>query len=308
MDARLPELQRREVLRTRRIEQVGREDNLVEQVPRAAILQRARALLDEHVIPWVVHVLRSHLHLLSLSREALAHAVVGGVVVHVAHHHHLHGGVERQERVFHGAHLCGTPFAVARTAESAWQVAHDEGHWLAGQLARHGEEAAGVEGAVFGLAHHVGHQALGLFCEQLRIIEQGAVDAAAVGSLDVGKGIATLGQGLLLHKVFEHAAILHLAQSNDGASHMWQHVGAHVGQCARHVAQLVAIFQPIPFVGAAGQKVVIFFAGIVAGVKQIFLVVEAHGIDACLLLRCGNHGDAPCEEQKKRFLHCCYLD
>ena len=121
-------------------------------------------------------------------------------------------------------------------------MAHDEGHWLAGQLARHGEEATGVESAVFGLAHHVGDQALGLFFEQLRIIEQGAVDAAAVGSLDVGKGIATLGQGLLPHKVFQHAAVLHLAQTNDGTTHMRQHVGAHVGQCARHVAQLVAVF------------------------------------------------------------------
>ena len=178
-------------------------------------------------------------------------------------------------------------------------MAHDEGHRLAGQFARHGEEAAGEEGAVFGLAHHVGHQTLRLLREELRIVEQGAVDAAAVGSLDVGKGIATLGQGLLPYEVFQHAAVLHLAQTNDGTTHMRQHVGAHVGQCARHVAQLVAVFQPIPFVGAAGQKVIIFFAGIVAGVKQILLVVEAHGIDAHLLLRCGNHGDAPCEEQKK---------
>ena len=123
--------------------------------------------------------------------------------------------------------------------------------------------------------------------EQGGVVEQCAVDATAVGSLDVYIFNIARAKRFLVDEVGQTSGILHLRQSDDGASHARKHVGAHIGQCPRHVLQFMAILQPSPPVAARGQVLKVSLPLVVAGVEEVFLVVEAHGIDRELLLcRC----------------------
>ena len=58
-----------------------------------------------------------------------------------------------------------------------------------------------------------------------------------------------------------------------------QAVGAHLGEHAGHVAQLVAVLQPRPLVAPVGQVFVVVVASIVAGVEEVLKVVETNGIE-----------------------------
>ena len=136
--------------------------------------------------------------------------------------------------------------------------------------------------------------------EERRIVEHGAVDATAVGSLDVCElETACLELGLV-HQVGQRIGILHLRNTYHGTSHR-QFFGAHFGQGTCHVVQLIGVFQGGPLVGACGQVLIVVLSLVVAGVEEILQVVESHGIEAELLLGGSREGEQQ-EEGKEHSL------
>ena len=99
---------------------------------------------------------------------------------------------------------------------------------------------------------------------------------------------ATRLQRRLFAEVGKHAVVLHLTHTDNGAAHTLQHIGAHVTQRLCQVVQLVSVFHAVPAIGAFGQKLVIVLTCVVAGIKEVLKVVEAHAVDVQLpLLRAG---------------------
>ena len=146
MNLVLEELECAVVLRTLHAKHVGRHDNLVEEVPPTIVEQSAASLLNENVVERIVHVVLIHLFDVRLARQALGHRLVGRVVVHIAHHHHLAVLVGTHKRVFQHTHLTCRNLTIGRRRETARPVAHDYRDMLSCHCSAHSEIATGVEG------------------------------------------------------------------------------------------------------------------------------------------------------------------
>ena len=84
---------------------------------------------------------------------------------------------------------------------------------------------------------------------------------------------------------------------DDGSADARQLVGAHVGQHARHVPELVGILVLVPGIGPGGKELIIVLSFVVSGVEKVLKIVEAHAIEAELLLRReGAHAQKRAEE------------
>ena len=155
---------------------------------------------------------------------------------------------------------------------------------LVGHRPADGQEAAREIRAVLFQFLDVWQQLVSVQREQRGVVEQRAVNATDVRPLHMNIFISTRAQRLLCHEVIEHARVLHLRQAYDRTAHVGQHVGAHVSEGARHVAQFVLIFHLPPSVCPVGQVFVVVLPLVVACVKQVLLVVEADTIDTELFL------------------------
>ena len=155
---------------------------------------------------------------------------------------------------------------------------------LARKGAADGEETA--RGVVFRhrAFRNIWHQLYVAHSEESRIVEQRTVHPALVGTLDMSETESSFGERFLRHEVGEHLGVLHLAHSDGGASHPWQHVGAHVGKHTCHVAQLVGVFQTVPVIRSRRQELVVVLPHIMTCVEQVFLIVEPHGVSRVFLL------------------------
>ena len=213
------------------------------------------------------------------------HTLVGGVVVHIAHHHYLAVGVVAQQRVFQGFYLLGGQLTIIRGGTTAGPVAYHSGDMLVGQGSAYGKEATGGTALVFLKVVNVGHQFYIAHGEEGGVVKQGTVDTTLVGTFNVHIFISTLGQRLLGNQRVEHLVVFNLAQTNEGAAHARQYVGAKFGQCARHVAQLVGIFHSVPTIRACRQKLNVVLTFVMASVEKVFLVVEGNAINRKLFLR-----------------------
>ena len=90
--------------------------------------------------------------------------------------------------------------------------------------------------------------------------------------------------------------VLHLAHTDYGTAHAGQLVGCHVGKGLCHVAQLVGVFDAVPFVGPRREKLVVFLPLVVLGVEEVFQIVESNRVGGELLLLCGDACAPSCEE------------
>ena len=93
------------------VDKVRREDDLVEEIPSPFVKERSLAALED-VVPRIVHVAVAYLFGSLLCRQAFVHALVHGVVVHIAHDEDLPGGVGAKNGVFQGFHLRGALLAI----------------------------------------------------------------------------------------------------------------------------------------------------------------------------------------------------
>jgi hypothetical protein len=85
--------------------------------------------------------------------------------------------------------------------------------------------------------------------------------------------IASL-QRRLGSKVFQYIGILNLGKTDEGATSIRQHIRTHISQGTRHILQLTRIFLAIP--SLSRQILIIILAGIMTGIKEIFLIIFFH--------------------------------
>ena len=155
---------------------------------------------------------------------------------------------------------------------------------LAGHRATDDEEASCGPQRVLRLAVYIRYKAGVAHLKQAGVIEQGAVDAALVEALLMHIAEATGLQRLLAAEVIEALGVLHLSHPNHGTAHAGQLVGAHLREHTRHVGQLMGVFLLCPLIGAVGQKLIVVLTHVMASVKEILQIIEAHAIDGKTLL------------------------
>ena len=204
------------------------------------------------------------------------HAGVGRIIVHIAHHKHLHLRVQTEQTVFYHLSLARSALAIERTGETAWPVAYDNRHILARQLTTYGEETTGLVGRILGKFLYVRHQSGVLHREECRIIEQRTVDASLIGTLDMAELHVSCLERRLCGEIFQHVGILNLRQTDEGTAHVRQHIGTHVGKCTRHILEFIGIFHTIP--SLSREILVIILTGIMTGIKEVLLVIETNSI------------------------------
>ena len=167
------------------------------------------------------------------------HALVGRVVVHVAHHYDFRLRVKAENPVFQRLHLRGAHLAEVADIEAARQVVDDYHHVLASHLTADGKEATGAEERVLLLGGHIRVEPISLDGEERRIVDKGAVDATAVGTLDMAELVSALAELRLGTQVGKATVVFHFRHANRGAAHAGEHRRAHVAKGASHVVQLV---------------------------------------------------------------------
>ena len=120
-----------------------------------------------------------------------------------------------------------------------------------------------------------------------------------VGSLDVYEVIAAGRQFGLGDEVAHDMVVFHLRQADERTSHLRQDVRPHLGQYGRHVVQLVCVLHLIPMVTSVRCEIIVVLPFVVCAVEQIFLVVEADGVNGKLLLRRGGRTEEDGTEKNK---------
>ena len=158
-------------------------------------------------------------------------------------------------------------------------------------LARHGtadhQESAGSPQGVLWQYIYIRYKLHVTNLEELRVIQQSAVNTTLVGTFNVYK-LEVLGfQWFLITEVCQAFGIFHLTDADGGTAHARQFVSTHLRKHTSHVLQFVSVLQPRPLVGAVGQVLIIVLTGIMTGVKQIFQIVESYAIHRKLLLCLG---------------------
>ena len=204
------------------------------------------------------------------------HAGVGRIIVHIAHHKHLHLRVQTEQTVFHSLGLARSALAIERNGETAWPVAYDDSHLLACQFTPNGEETTGHEGRILGKLLYIRHQPGILNREERRIIEQRTVDASLIRTLDMAELHVSSLERRLRGEIFQHVGILNLSQADEGTAHVRQHIGTHISKCARHILEFIGIFHTIP--SLSREILIIILTGIMTGIEEVLLVVETNSI------------------------------
>ena len=276
------------------VEHVLGADDLVEEVPSALEGKCALSLAPEQVPPGVVEVAIAHVLHLAPGAQEFCHRGVVRVVVHVAHHDDVLRGVGLSDAVGQGAHLLAGIFAIDVLMAAARPVAHHDGEVVARQRALHAQVGTSLPAGVAVLID-VGLVEGILYVEGLGVVDEGAVHASLVGPLEMNVLIPALLHVRLSHEVVEHLVVLHLHRADDAGA-VGQLVCAEVAQHFRHVCKLVLILVVVPVIGAAGQEVIVNFAGVVGRVEQVLQIVESDGMNhqLAVLRFCG------CGDEKQR--------
>ena len=304
-------------------EQIAAKHDLVEQVPLAVVEQRALTHLVKHVPPRIKEVvLRLDVLLLVLALQRARHALVGGVVVHVAHDNHLCARVLLHQRLFEGIDLLAGALADFAACRARGPVIDDKMEFLASQFAAHHEKAArDVRGVAFkfGVGVHllvfvhietevdvglifvliiIWYEHRAFEREEAGVVEESTFHASAVGPVVVYDLPAALLQCRLFQEVFEHVAVFDFRHSDDRRAGR-KLVGAEFREHARHVVELCLVLHLAPLVAPVGKKLIIVLAGIVQRVEQIFKVVKCHAIERVTLLALLRSGERRQNRRRK---------
>ena len=205
------------------------------------------------------------------------HTLVGRIIVHISHHKHLHLWIQAKQGIFHSLGLTGATLAIEGIGETTWPVTNDDSHIIPRHLTSHRKETTGIKGRILCQLLHIRNQLHILHRKKSRIIKQRTVDASLIRTFDMAElHIASL-QRRLGSKVSQHIDILHLGKTDEGTTCIRQHIRTHISQGTRHILQLTRIFLAIP--SLSRQILIIILAGIMTGIKEVLLVVEANGID-----------------------------
>ncbi len=158
-------------------------------------------------------------------------------------------------------------------------MVHHHRDVLAGHSAAHREKASGMEVAVLGERLHVRHELYIAHGENTRIVEQRAIDAAAVGPFVMAILISSVCQWLPGREVVENFRVLNLAHSYYRATYGFgQHVGPHVGKHTGKVVELAGILASVPLICPFWKKIVVAFSLVMTSVEKVFKIIESYRI------------------------------
>ena len=266
-------------------------EDVVVNVPDSPVCKRAVAV-REHVDEGGIEVFRAELADFSLAVHPYDHALVGGVVVHVAHDHDLDAGnllFELLHVIVDDLGATGTEVG-ALASHSRGEMGHIYGDVLSVNLPVHHEDVAGLEGRLLLLVKRELYPAAlegegdGLaveVCELVGPVEQGHVDAARIRTVVVDNLIVGAGQLGQADEILEHEAVLDLADTEK--SMVDAVLVAHGVDYARDVGELLLIFRLRPLVPALGEELGVVRDGVVVDVEKVLNIVEPY--DVVLLLR-----------------------
>ena len=294
----LAALQLERPLRTRG--EVLRDHDVVEEVPRVAIGQRAESRA-EHGGEGVEEVARFELLYLRFGTQPLGEAPVGRIVVEVAHRHDLRRGVDLEHRVGDATHLLAHGDALelrgVLAAQTRRPVGHHEEERFVLDLAPHRQDVARLEvGQIrdFGL-----DRTAALQFEHRRPIEERHIDAARLGRVVVHDPVIGRSELRRRHDILEHRAGLDLRNADHGRIVPVE--GRKVEQHAFDVRQFLVIFRRIPLLGPFGRELVVAHLGVVDRVEEVLQVVEHHLVG---LLREAHYDERRHQQRKDQsFFH-----
>ena len=112
--------------------------------------------------------------------------------------------------------------------------------------------------------------------EDFGAIEQGDIDATAIGTVVVDYLVVGLGNLGLGHEVLEDVPVLDFAHAQDGVPDLV--VLLHRADDGGHIVELLLILHLSPFVRSVGKVFVVVLAVVVVGVKEVFKVVKTYDI------------------------------
>ena len=205
------------------------------------------------------------------------HTLVGRIIVHITHYKHLHLRIQAKQGVFHYLGLTGATLTIEGIGETTWPVTNDDSHIIPRHLTSHSKETTGIKGRILCQLLHIRNQLHVLHGKKSRIVKQSTVDASLIRTFNMAElNIARL-QRRLGSQVSQYIGILNLGKTDEGTTYIRQYIRTHISQCTRHILQFTRIFLAIPALGR--QILIIILAGIMTGIKEVLLVVEANGID-----------------------------
>ena len=189
------------------------------------------------------------------------------------------------------------------TGKTAGPVTNNKGDGITGQCTLYGQEATGLISGVHRFKH-IRLQKTLCRSEQLRVIKQGAIHTAGVGTFDMYKTHSFLLQSRLVHQIGQCTGILHLRYSDDGSSHIGQTVCSQLRQYRRHIFELRKIFQTVPASCSLRQVLIVIFSFIMNGIEQIFQIIKPNGIHGVFFLLCKSRQQhATTQNKEPKSLH-----
>lgn len=282
-----------------RIDEVAGDDDVVEEVPRIAISQRTVTGLEQGDIG-IEHVAGLQILDFALGSQTDDDAVVGSVVVQVAHDNDLGSGIGLLDGIDDGPHLAGGGETLGvgslLAPETRGPMADEEEKGLAVDGPPHGDEVARTEVWQLGHVERNGRAALQL--EPVGPIIKTDVDATCVGRIEVDDAIIGRGQLGLRDDVLHDVAVLYLGDADDDGEITVR--GSDVEQDALKVADFLVVLGRIPVFEPPGSELLVEDVGIADRIEKVFEVVED---DFVRLLRdaCREQDDEQTGE--KDFLH-----
>ena len=145
-----------------RVEEIAGEDDLIEEIPLASIVECADSFLIEHVVPRIVEIVRSAGVLVALGTEGFGRSdrKVAGIVVEVAHDDNTCFGVLLEEGFFQAAHLVTGALTHRALRTARRPVVDDEIELLITEIAFDRKEAARDVGGVATTGDHFDRDSL----------------------------------------------------------------------------------------------------------------------------------------------------
>ena len=215
-------------------------------------------------------------------------ALVGRIVVEVAHGHDLGGGVDFEHRVGDRTHLFGRGVALEGrcrlSAQPRGPVRDHEEEGLVVDRSPHRHDAARAPVGQRGDPH--GDVGAAFEFEDIRTVEERHVHAAQVGRVVVADRITCRKELARRCDVFQDRAVLDLRDADH--RRIVAVDGGDVEQHALHVAEFLVVLGRIPPLRTVGKELFVVGFGVVDGVEEVLHVVEH---DLVGLLREAHHHD-----------------
>ena len=265
------------------LKQRGRKDDLIEQIPFAAIEQSAHSLIFQRHPPGVVKVIFSHIFDVFLCPQ-YGKAQVHRIIVEVAHDNQFQVRIRTHQRVLQCLHLHGSVHAYRFRRPPRGPVVDYQADFITRQLAAYNQESTGFVDGI-SLERSGKHQCRRMGSELFGVIQQRTVDAPFVRSFIMYVSITSGSQFGLANQIVKHAPVLHLRHTDCGRPCRYfitRKFAQHLGQ----IFQFRTIFLRVPPLCRIRKIFIIVFSRIMNGIKQILKIVKSYAVQPVRMILC----------------------